>query len=112
MQTGALCGRHAIDDKTNAEIEAYDEAGGKAENWVTSDWQPGWNITPTDRVQIVRKRHDMLESNLVRWAMVPPSAPAFGAGKPIINARIETAPATQSDTPEPCRRTRNRVRRG
>ena len=85
-----MCGRFAMDEKTDDEIRAYVEAGGDAADWAASEWQPGWNIAPTDQVQIVRVRHGKRERTLARWAMVPPNSPTFGGGKPIFNARIET----------------------
>ncbi len=87
-----MCGRFAMDKKTDDEIREFVEAGGRAEDWATSDWQPSWNIGPTDQVQVVRQRQDQLERALVRWDVVPPSSPVFGTVKraPIFNARIET----------------------
>ncbi len=49
-----------------------------------------WNVAPTDLVPVVRERHGKRQVAAVRWGFVSPSAPVFGGGKPIINARIET----------------------
>jgi putative SOS response-associated peptidase YedK len=49
-----------------------------------------YNVSPTNEVSVIRDRHGARELAEVRWGMVAPRAPSFGAGKPVINARIET----------------------
>lgn len=81
-----MCGRFAMDAKTDELIQEFVAEGGKPEDWWKS-WHGSYSIAPTDDAPIVRDRGDGRFLELVRWDwQKPPSRPK---GAPIINARIE-----------------------
>ncbi|SUE27771.1 Uncharacterised ACR, COG2135 [Nocardia farcinica] len=81
-----MCGRFAMDAKTDELIQEFVAQGGKPEDWW-KHWQGSYSIAPTDPAPIVRDRGDGRILELVRWDWgKPPNRPA---GAPIINARIE-----------------------
>jgi putative SOS response-associated peptidase YedK len=83
-----MCGRFAMDEKTNAAIEALVGRSGMS---VLKDWTPQYNINPTDEVPVVRDRAGRREVMMVRWDMIPPGSREFShKGRPNTNARIET----------------------
>lgn len=75
-----------MDKTTNELIEEFVVSTGAP----PSDWAPSWNVSPTQQVPVIQQRRGERELATVRWGMVSPGAPTFGAGKPIINARVET----------------------
>ena len=86
-----MCGRFAMDDSTNELLEEIVEQHGiRALGEWSKHWPPRYNTAPTQDVPVARERNGQREIASVRWGMVPPRAQKFGAGKPIINARLET----------------------
>lgn len=82
-----MCGRFAMDDKTNELLEEFvAEHGIKA----LKDWRPNYNIPPTTEVPVARLHDGKREVEMVRWGMIAPSSKEFGGGKPVFNARIES----------------------
>lgn len=83
-----MCGRYALDSKTDELIKEFVAAGGDFR-----DWQPSYSIAPTNPALIVRERVDQESGELdrtldvVRWDFWP----AFidSKKKPNFNARIE-----------------------
>lgn len=83
-----MCGRYALDAKTDELIKEFVAAGGDYR-----DWQPSYSIAPTNQTPIVRERVDRDSGELkrtldvVRWDFWP----AFidSKKKPNFNARIE-----------------------
>jgi putative SOS response-associated peptidase YedK len=80
-----MCGRFALDKKMDDLIRDFTVTTGLP----PAEWEPSWNVSPTQEVPVVREREGERELALVRWGAVAPSSPTFG-GKPIFNARIET----------------------
>ena len=82
-----MCGRFAINQKTDELIKEFVAQGGKADEWAGS-----YSIAPTTSAPIVRETtdddgHVQRELTLAKWDWEkPPSRPGGG---PIINARME-----------------------
>jgi putative SOS response-associated peptidase YedK len=82
-----MCGRYRLSrrKKVLEEHFATDPWGG--------DWEPRYNIAPTQQVPVIRQdpKEPVRRLSLVRWGLVPSwSKDASGAAK-MINARSETA---------------------
>lgn len=84
-----MCGRFAMDDKTNDLIEQFVLDGNDFRDWV-----PSFSISPTDVVPIIRERRHSSTGEVSRT--VEPAVwdfhPAFvkESKRPQFNARIET----------------------
>jgi putative SOS response-associated peptidase YedK len=84
-----MCGRFAMDEKTNDLIEAFVLDGNDFRDWV-----PSFSIAPTDVIPIVRERRSSSTGEVKRT--VEPAVwdfhPAFvkESKRPQFNARIET----------------------
>jgi putative SOS response-associated peptidase YedK len=84
-----MCGRFALDEKTNDLIEAFVLDGNDY-----ADWIPSFSIAPTDPVPIIRERASKTSGEVLRT--VEPAVwdfhPAFirESKRPNFNARIET----------------------
>ncbi len=81
-----MCGRFAMDAKTDEVVREFVAEGGKPEDWWKS-WQGSYSIAPTDDAPIVRNRGEGRFLELVRWDWQKPANRPKGA--PIINARME-----------------------
>jgi putative SOS response-associated peptidase YedK len=84
-----MCGRFAMDEKTNDLIEAFVLDGNDYRDWV-----PSFSIAPTDVIPIIRERRSS-STGEVRRAVEPAVwdfHPAFvtESKRPQFNARIET----------------------
>jgi putative SOS response-associated peptidase YedK len=84
-----MCGRFALDQKTDDLIQAFVAEGNDFEDWV-----PSYSIAPTDITPIIRerKRSDSGEVTRTIDAAVWDFHPSFmrESKRPQINARIET----------------------
>ncbi|MDQ1573051.1 MAG: hypothetical protein QOH44_610 [Actinomycetota bacterium] len=84
-----MCGRFALDQKTDDLIQAFVAEGNDFEDWV-----PSYSIAPTDVTPIIRerKRSDSGEVTRTIDAAVWDFHPSFmkESKRPQINARIET----------------------
>lgn len=84
-----MCGRFAMDEKTNDLIEQFVLDGNDYRDWV-----PSFSIAPTDWAPIIREKRDSATGEVIR--RVEPAVwdfhPAFikDAKRPQFNARIET----------------------
>jgi putative SOS response-associated peptidase YedK len=90
-----MCGRYVVTrswDDLLAEFEAADLLGGL-------QYQPDYNVAPTDPVPVVLTRHPpgdrsgpvSRQLRVARWGLVPSFAPDTGGAARRINARAETA---------------------
>ncbi|WP_102191348.1 SOS response-associated peptidase [Microbacterium aurantiacum] len=83
-----MCGRFAMDKKTDELIREFVADGGRAEDWAGS-----YSIAPTTTAPIIRERlvDDVIhrEIDLARWDW---DRPASRPKVPIINARMEKLP--------------------
>jgi putative SOS response-associated peptidase YedK len=84
-----MCGRFAMDEKTNDLIEAFVLDGNDYRDWV-----PSFSISPTDVVPVIRERRSSSTGEVTRQveAAVWDFHPAFvkESKRPQFNARIET----------------------
>lgn len=84
-----MCGRFAMDQKTNDLIEAFVLDGNDYRDWV-----PSFSISPTDVIPVIRERRSSSTGEVTR--QVEPAVwdfrPAFvkETKRPQFNARIET----------------------
>lgn len=87
--TEGMCGRFALNAKTDELIQEFVAAGGDFQ-----DWQPSYSIAPTALVPIVREHADSKTGEFQRSvdAAVWDFHPAFmkDSKRPNFNARIET----------------------
>jgi putative SOS response-associated peptidase YedK len=60
--------------------------------FAPSNFQPRYNIAPTDMCWIVREKDGARELVSLRWGLVPSWAKDIKIGASMINARAETAP--------------------
>lgn len=84
-----MCGRFAMDEKTNDLIEAFVLDGNDYRDWV-----PSFSIAPTDVIPVIRERRSSSTGEVTRQveAAVWDFHPAFvkESKRPQFNARIET----------------------
>jgi putative SOS response-associated peptidase YedK len=80
-----MCGRYRLSRRKQL-IEEYFEAAGEV------DWEPRYNIAPSQNVGIVRQdaTRPRREFCLARWGMIPYWAKDPTIGQKMINARSET----------------------
>ena len=82
-----MCGRYRLSRRKQLVDEYFGTESGE------SDWNPRYNIAPTQPVPVIRQhpREPIRTLSLVRWGLIPSWArdPSVGAG--MINARSETA---------------------
>ncbi|MBJ8338388.1 SOS response-associated peptidase [Antrihabitans sp. YC3-6] len=104
-----MCGRYATTVNPGllaAELDAYDETD-PLEDLTPEEEGPNFNVAPTTKVVAVVKRHDRADPDAgaalrirrMRWGLIPrwtkPAEPGVPAkGKPLFNARADTATTT------------------
>jgi putative SOS response-associated peptidase YedK len=81
-----MCGRFAMNAKTDELIQEFVVHGGDPQDWW-KEWHGSYSIAPTDSAPIVRDRGDGRFLELVRWDWEKPKNMRPGA--PLINARVE-----------------------
>lgn len=93
-----MCGRFAIDDQVNAQLEAWAEQGRDIDEWTPADWnsaidrRPRYSVAPSTVAPILREwadadgGHQTLSD--ARWGLRP--SWARDSGPRPINARLET----------------------
>jgi putative SOS response-associated peptidase YedK len=88
-QEPVLCGRYRLSRRKQL-IEEYFETN----NVV--DWEPRYNIAPSQPVGIIRQDPSKLERrfSLARWGLIPSSATDASIGFKTINARSEVVSST------------------
>lgn len=88
-----MCGRFALDDKANDSLTGFVEFYGVKR---LSDWQPNWDIRPTDPIMtVIDSPKNGLVASTARWSLVPGWAKELKLKFPTFNARSEEA-ATKS----------------
>ena len=82
-----MCGRYRLSRRKQILEEHFDSVAG------TEDWNPRYNIAPTQLVPIVRQnpKEPVRELSLFRWGLVPRWAKDPAVAARIVNARSETA---------------------
>ena len=85
-----MCGRYRLSRRKELLAEYFET------NFDDLDWEPRYNIAPTQGVPVLR--HDVgtgtVRASLMRWGLVPSWASDTSA--PMINARCETAASKPS----------------
>jgi putative SOS response-associated peptidase YedK len=82
-----MCGRYKLSRRKQF-IEEYFATASDAE-----DWNPRYNIAPTQPVPVIRQnsKEPIRELSLMRWGLIPSWAKDFSVAASMINARSETA---------------------
>ncbi len=82
-----MCGRYRLSRRKQIIAEHFDAAP------FDEDWEPRYNIAPTQPVPVIRQHpkepHRVL--SLMRWGLVPSWAKDISGSASMINARAETA---------------------
>ena len=82
-----MCGRYRVSRRKQIIEEHFDSVSG------TEDWNPRYNIAPTQTVPIIRQhpKEPVRELSLFRWGLLPGWAKDPSVAARMINARSETA---------------------
>jgi putative SOS response-associated peptidase YedK len=82
-----MCGRYRLSRRKQILEEHFDSVSG------TDDWNPRYNIAPTQPVPVIRQhpKEPIRELSFVRWGLVPSWAKDPSVAARMINARSETA---------------------
>jgi putative SOS response-associated peptidase YedK len=82
-----MCGRYRLSRRKQIIEEHFDSISGE------EDWNPRYNIAPTQPVPIIRQhpKEPRRELSLVRWGLIPSWAKETSGSAQMINARSETA---------------------
>lgn len=91
-----MCGRFALDARTDDLIREFVFASGDFQ-----DWTPSWNIKPTQPVAVVLETakgeaEPLRRLEQARWGLVPSWSKELKTKFPSFNARSETAAAKAS----------------
>jgi putative SOS response-associated peptidase YedK len=83
----SMCGRYRLSRRKQLVAEYFDAVPGEDE------WNPRYNIAPTQPVPIIRQhpKAPRRELSLVRWGLIPAWAKDTSGSAQMINARSETA---------------------
>src|SRR5260370_29188804 len=87
-----MCGRYRLSRRKQLVAKYFDAVQGEDE------WNPRYNIAPTQAVLVVRQnqQNPIRELSLVRWGLIPSWATDPSIGFRTINARSETVTTTAS----------------
>jgi putative SOS response-associated peptidase YedK len=86
-----MCGRYRLSRRKQILAEHFEA------DPVDDDWEPRYNIAPTQVVPVVRQTANSgRELSLLRWGLIPPWATDPSIGFKTINARSETITTTAS----------------
>jgi putative SOS response-associated peptidase YedK len=82
-----VCGRYRLSRRKQIVEEYFDCT------WDEPDWNPRYNIAPTQPVAVVRQnpKEPVRELSLMRWGLIPSWAKDSTVAAQMINARSETA---------------------
>ena len=82
-----MCGRYRLSRRKQIVEEHFDSVSGE------EDWNPRYNIAPTQRVPVIRRnpKEPRRELSLMRWGLIPTWAKDSSGAASMINARSETA---------------------
>jgi putative SOS response-associated peptidase YedK len=81
-----MCGRYRLSRRKAIIADHFDATG-------DDDWEPRYNIAPTQPVPIIRQHHKepRRELSLVRWGLIPSWSKDSSSAARMINARSESA---------------------
>jgi putative SOS response-associated peptidase YedK len=95
-----MCGRYRLSRRKEILAEHF------GADFSEMDWEPRFNIAPTQPVPVVRRdQSGALRASLMRWGLIPSWAADPSIGARTINARAETA-ASKPSFREPLQRKR------
>ena len=82
-----MCGRYRLSRRKQIVAEYFDSVPGE------EDWNPHYNIAPTQSVPVIRQnpKKPIRELSLMRWGLIPSWAEDSSVAAQMINARSETA---------------------
>ena len=82
-----MCGRYRLSRRKQLVEDYFDSAP-----W-DDDWNPRYNIAPTQPVPVVRQhpKEPVRQLSLMKWGLIPSWAPIPSVAASMINARSETA---------------------
>jgi putative SOS response-associated peptidase YedK len=82
-----MCGRFRLSRRKQVVLERFESVSD------VEDWEPRYNIAPTQPVAVIRQRAEkpVRELSLMRWGLVPSWARDSSGAAGLINARSETA---------------------
>ena len=82
-----MCGRYRLSRRKQIIAEHFDA------DPFEDDWEPRYNIAPTQPVAIIRQnpKEPVRELSLVRWGLIPSWSKDASSAAKMINARSETA---------------------
>jgi putative SOS response-associated peptidase YedK len=78
-----MCGRYSLHTPPEEILEHFELS-------VLPQWEPRYNVAPTQDVPVVRQEDGDRALSTVRWGLIPFGAEALPSGPPLINARSET----------------------
>jgi putative SOS response-associated peptidase YedK len=83
-----MCGRYRLSRRKQIIEGHFDSV-----DWQ-DDWNPRYNIAPTQPVPVIRQhpKEPRLDLSLMRWGLIPSWAKDTSGAARMINARSETAP--------------------
>jgi putative SOS response-associated peptidase YedK len=86
-----MCGRYRLSKRKQLIAESFDVSWDEL-----SDWNPRYNIAPTQSVPIIRQnpKEPARQISLVRWGLIPSWAKTASDSAKRINARSESAATT------------------
>lgn len=82
----SVCGRYRLSRRKQILAEHFDT------DFDDLDWEPRYNIAPTQPVVVIRRRTGALarQVSMMRWGLIPSWANAPDIGARTMNARAET----------------------
>jgi len=85
IQSGFMCGRYRLSRRKDLLAERFDVE-------PDDDWEPRYNIVPTQNVPVIRQHPDEPKrlGSQMRWGLIPFWAKDPSIGFKMINARAET----------------------
>ena len=84
-----MCGRYAQPEDLSAIAAAFDAADVNEGQW---NWQPSYNIAPSAVVPVIALNGQGTRALVpMRWGLHPHWSKAMPEGRPLFNARVETA---------------------
>ncbi len=86
-----MCGRYTLTVDLNALQSSFD-----IDVIAVSDWNPRYNIAPTQNLPVIYNEAGQRRLELFRWGLIPFWADDKGIGSRMINARAETVDSKPS----------------
>ena len=85
-----MCGRYRLSRRKQIIAEHFDATP------FEEDWEPRYNIAPSQPVPVIRQANSSRKLSMMRWGLIPSWATDPSIGFRTINARAETITTTAS----------------